>query len=270
MPVVALTAAERASSCCSLASCTAVAAAVAAAGWCTIENLVDPAELEALARRLDLDAAVKLQQQGRGDPDGEGHLALGLPRVADWLPPALAANPLVEQLAAAVLPDNAWLAWVGGKTNLPGSGEQDLHSDAAWAFQSAEEAAAGGGGGGGGGGGAAAGGSGGGGGGWASWPQASSQVIFQFGGGRAIGPADGPTEIWPGSHADTRWAQFTAMQFSEAEAASAVPPFDFAALVATRRMARPPVQMLIPAGAAVVRDLRMWHRGMSNASSRPR
>lgn len=248
--MVAISTAERSAQRCSAATCVAVADELAARGFCLVENLVDPAAFDRLASRLDADAAVMLSNhlgEGSHATDAGGHLALGLPRVQQWMPAALVANALVEQLASTILPD-PFLAWVGGNTNLPGSGQQGLHSDATFCFETEDDAIAAG---------------------VSGWPQQSSQIIFQFS-PREITTNNGATEIWPGSHADSRWAKLPVMQFSEQNAAAADPEFDAQALVAERRQMVIPSHMIIPRGAAVVRDLRCWHRGVPNKNVRPR
>jgi hypothetical protein len=254
-----LSPAERLAGRCGHAACAEVARLLARDGHALVEGILEPGALAPFAARLDADAASMVRTlQGpdaRTDPLGglgTGHLALGLPRVGEWMPACLVANPLVEQLAAHCLGEDAYMAWVGGNTNLPGSREQTVHSDAAWAAPDAAQAAALG---------------------LGPWPDLPcSQLIFQFG-ARAIGAEDGPTEIWPGSHRDHRWAALPLMQFSAEAAKDAAPGFDAEALIEDRRRAMAggrPLRMEIPEGAAVLRDLRMWHRGMANRSRRPR
>ena len=58
--MVVISTAERSAQRCSATTCAAVAHELAARGFCLVENLVDPAELDRLAPRLDSDAAVML------------------------------------------------------------------------------------------------------------------------------------------------------------------------------------------------------------------
>jgi hypothetical protein len=73
-----------------------------------------------------------------------------------------------------------------------------------------------------------------------------------------VTPENGATELWPGTHLDTRY-----------------PIHDGSPRVAddvleARRKVRPPVQPEVPLGAAVIRDIRLWHAGMPNHTSTPR
>lgn len=73
-----------------------------------------------------------------------------------------------------------------------------------------------------------------------------------------MGPENGSTEIWPGTHLDPEIAiQNGDIEVSEAR------------LVEQRRVS-PPIQPRVKAGSVVIRDMRMWHAGMPNRTSEPR
>ena len=63
-------------------------------------------------------------------------------------------------------------------------------------------------------------------------------------------PDNGSTEIWPGSHR-------VAGELTDA-------------LIAERRATAPPVRVTAPKGSAVIRDIRLWHRGVPNRSDQVR
>lgn len=67
-----------------------------------------------------------------------------------------------------------------------------------------------------------------------------------------VDESNGATEIWPGTHKVPG-----STQVSEAEEAE-------------RRAVAPPVRAVARKGDAVLRDIRMWHRGVPNNSSEPR
>jgi ectoine hydroxylase-related dioxygenase (phytanoyl-CoA dioxygenase family) len=69
-----------------------------------------------------------------------------------------------------------------------------------------------------------------------------------------VDPEHGSTELWLGSHLDTRWKR-------QVEKSGSVIPKD---ILEARRKISPPVQPKIPKGALVLRDLRLWHAGMPN------
>lgn len=73
-----------------------------------------------------------------------------------------------------------------------------------------------------------------------------------------MGPDNGSTELWPGTHLDTT----VSMQAGDIKV-----PAD--KLDARRRVA-PPVQPLVRAGSVVIRDVRLWHAGMPNPSRQHR
>ena len=73
-----------------------------------------------------------------------------------------------------------------------------------------------------------------------------------------MGPENGSTESWPGTHLDPT----VAIQDGDI-----VLP---AGKVEARRAVRPPLQPVVEAGGAVVRDIRMWHAGMPNRTLDPR
>ena len=69
---------------------------------------------------------------------------------------------------------------------------------------------------------------------------------------------NGSTEVWPGTHADTTvyW-----------QSGDIKVPFD---ALERRRAQIPPIQPTVRAGSAIIRDMRLWHRGVTNHSSQPR
>ena len=70
-------------------------------------------------------------------------------------------------------------------------------------------------------------------------------------------PSNGSTEMWPGTH-------------SQLSIAGPKPELRFTTEVLhARRAAVPPVQVVIPKGGMMVRDVRVWHRGMPNLSNPP-
>ncbi len=71
-------------------------------------------------------------------------------------------------------------------------------------------------------------------------------------------PENGSTEIWPGTHLDTT------RSFDEKDIK--IPPED----EARRRAEVEPLQPNVPAGGVVIRDMRLWHRGMPNHTDTPR
>ena len=72
-----------------------------------------------------------------------------------------------------------------------------------------------------------------------------------------VDPEHGSTEVWLGSHLDTSWKAFV-------EKSGSVIPED---ILERRRKISPPIQPVIPKGALILRDLRLWHAGMPNRTA---
>lgn len=73
-----------------------------------------------------------------------------------------------------------------------------------------------------------------------------------------MGPINGSTEMWPGTHLDPA----VAVQDGDIEVSDAK--------LAAQRASRPPLQPEVKAGSVVIRDIRMWHAGMPNRTPNPR
>lgn len=69
---------------------------------------------------------------------------------------------------------------------------------------------------------------------------------------------NGATEIWPGSHLDTTVSRHDP---------SIWVPED---ILEARRCERPPISAYLPVGSVLIRDIRLWHRGVPNPSDDPR
>jgi hypothetical protein len=93
-------------------------------GFATIGNVVPAHALDALQRRMDYDAAhqaAALKWEERGPSSGAGgHLQMGVPRMAPFVAKEIVANPIIEQLAVALLgePEETFLAFFNGNTNI--------------------------------------------------------------------------------------------------------------------------------------------------------
>jgi hypothetical protein len=71
-------------------------------------------------------------------------------------------------------------------------------------------------------------------------------------------PANGSTELWPGTHLDTT----VSIQQGDLK----VPP----SALAERCKTNPPLQPTVRAGSVLIRDIRLWHAGMPNHTDQPR
>ena len=131
-----------------------------------------------LKQQLDHSCAVEIQRNGTKEG---GFMQNGLPRAAPYITAKLVANPIVEQIVAAILGEGPFLSYCAGNTNTPQEGEdpgdQKFHMDGIWAWATHEAAAAAG----------------------QPWPLQSNSCVVN------IMPqedtASNATEIWPGFRA---------------------------------------------------------------------
>ena len=142
-------------------------------GYVVLGNAVALDALGQLAPRMDSDATqiVAAGGQNRGD-FGHGHIQLGPPRVAPFVSAQFVANPLIEQVVAAILGEGAFLSFFNGNCNSPGSGSQKLHRDSSpWGDAGP------------------------------SGPLQATVINVNFS-PRDISCENGAPEVWPGSHMD--------------------------------------------------------------------
>ena len=213
--------------------------------------------LALLKPRMDSDAAAILStrdfswQFGDREGFGGGHLQLGPPRQGCWVREEFVCNPIIEQVAAAILGPEPFLSWYNGNCNVPGSGQQVLHPDHEWAFATAADAAAEG----------------------HPWPHRATTINVNFG-TADVDSSNGGTEIWPvrlslcsvcqsvlsflgadrkGSHNDVEAARYTLEDGAPRAVEEQLPE-----VYETRRREHPPIILDIPLGAVAFRDHRMW------------
>jgi hypothetical protein len=105
-----------------------------------------------------------------------------------------------------------------------------------------------------------------------------------------VSPANSSTELWLGSHRDTTFADHRNCDMAELDgnsqtetpqspkavnSSSSLQKLEqkvgiLPSLLEKRRTHAPPIQPTIPKGSVVLRDLRLWHAGISNSSPAPR
>ena len=206
-------------------------------GYAVLSNLVSKDSCELLAESIQEDVA-KIRATGKKTAHerftGEGHLQLGLRRHAPYVKADLVANPITECVVTAVLGSGAWLGFYNGNVNCPGESYQPLHMDRPFSWTTPEQAAEAG----------------------KDWPPPATSL------GCSIALEDitlenGATEIYPGTHKATEVIGLLTDSRLE----------DHPQLL---KKWGPPGRMEIPAGGAVIRDPRMWHRGVPNPSDKPR
>jgi hypothetical protein len=73
-----------------------------------------------------------------------------------------------------------------------------------------------------------------------------------------MSPANGSTELWPGTHRDTT------MCIQQGDIKVPEPALE------QQRQITEPLQPSVRCGSALIRDIRLWHRGMPNHTDTPR
>ena len=189
-------------------------------GYVVIEQVVNHDHLDVLKERMDEDSERLLAAEKWGGAGRQkGHLQQGPPPFAPYLFADVVVNPYAIQVTREMLGEGFYCCFYNGNTNTPGSTTQPLHGDGIHLWGEQPE------------------------------PHPATQLIVN------IWPQDssaknGATEIWPGSHLDTRPVT------DETEA--------------DRRSFAPPIQASTRKGDLLIRDSRLWHRGVPNPSDEKR
>ena len=235
---------------------------------CLGSLITDEKCLDKLTDGLDLAAAQRvLHARFTEQKEWEELTNLGplLPRTGEWVDTRVVASPIIEQIVVALLGGAAFIRWYGSNTALPlppvaphlppelaetwaagppGSGMQHMHMDGhGWSMASEAEASA-----------------------YSlPWPHPSFKIFCNIA-MTDMTPGNGSTQLWPRSQIVVPSATHMACDRQPTD------PTTMAPLIEQRchsQLTRP-VQLNLPRGAAVFRDLRCWHRGMPNRSLLPR
>ncbi|QMU78275.1 phytanoyl-CoA dioxygenase family protein [Streptacidiphilus sp. PB12-B1b] len=233
----------------------AVAAAVAAMrddGAVILEGVVDRALLERLRSRMLDDLDILLRRPDRAENFAPGHLQQDPPAETGYLWPDVLAHPFVLEVCRRTLQQPVRLSSYSNNSNLPGSEPQPVHVDEGQRWPGLPRA----------------------------HPAARLIVNIPL---RNTDTAGGAIELWPGTHLDPRMCQHAgspsggvdqALRYLRAAKRAGagstvnrrvgltVPE----AMTGERRTERPPVRAVTEAGSVIIRDSRLWHRGMPNAS----
>ena len=215
--------------------CDRAAQAIAEDGCVIIERAVPTAPLGLLRRRMDRDTHDLLRYCATigGNPRAAGHLQQGPPPFADYVFADVAMNRAAVAVAQAVYAAPPRLTFYNGNTNCPGSVTQHLHMDGVHSTQPGEPVA-----------------------------PASSMVVNIPPGPMHRG--NGAIELWPGSH---RVGVYDEVRpDGRVGNRRRITP----EMQACQRACRPPLQACAEPGDILLRDVRLWHRGVPNPSRRPR
>ncbi len=200
-------------------------------GFVVLNNVIDTAHLDSLRPKMLEDVEVYLKRDDVPFNFNSGNLQQDPPPFPPYLFRDILLNDLVIEVTKGILGRGLKNNYYSGNTNLPGSTEQPVHVDSGQLWPDMEVAS-----------------------------PAYALVVNV-----PVVPMDvsnGSTEVWPGTHRDTRLF----VQQVVAEKDIRVPE----EALAKRRAVSPPLQPTVPAGGVVIRDLRLWHRGMPNHTQQPR
>eukprot|EP01046_Picozoa_sp_COSAG06_P010515 COSAG06_NODE_575_length_14056_cov_25.763345_10_plen_500_part_00 len=238
---------------------SALAEAFRTSGLVLLRDVIPADTLAAVEPRLDEDLLRQLlrpttERAGRrgwevtwsADSPTPGHFGTYLPKHLPWFSPEVHANVVVEAVVEELLGGPGFfMVSAGGNCALPGSGTQLIHSDGSHLWKTKQEAVAAG----------------------EEWPHRCRFIAANFG-VRDITADDGATEVWPGSHSDMS----AVANYASESGRLGTEHFDrfFPSRVAARRITAPPKRMNCPARSVVLRDNRVWHRGVENTTTLPR
>ena len=224
-------------------------------GLAILANVIPHAALDAIRDRLDFDAAHRYvngdifkgnpppkatspeyaEQLQQGAVDGLNlHLQLAPPRQAPFYPREIYANPIIEQLAVALLGGDCYIRYINGNTACPGSTVQALHVDSAGT--------------------------------------AGTKLAVNFG-TDDITVENGSTEVWPQTQYLSDLLLDDDGKIRGLECGPPLgrgDGRDQAMVAEARASGKGPVQLLLPKGCVCLRDLRVWHRARENRSLFPR
>ena len=210
-------------------------------GFVIVEGAVPHEPLAVLRRRMDEDTVELLRycESIGGNPRALGHLQQGPPVSSDLVFADVAMNAAVNEVCRALYgaedaeaDARPLLTFYNGNTNCPGSVEQHLHMDGRHFTAPGE-------------------------------PVATTTSVVVNIPPRPTSLYNGAIELWPGSHR-IHCVNDAGTGAGDAEGAS------IASLSAERRKAVAPVRPETEVGDVLIRDVRLWHRGVPNRSDRPR
>lgn len=203
-----------------------------------LDNIVDPAHVEKL--RLAMLDEAKILKAKKGNDVSQYNQGVATNFIQS--PPLtnqslffedVYANPFVHQVVSYYLgPFPSWTFITGNNANKQTTDRQAVHKDSSFIH-----------------------------------PLAPSIIIANFP-LCEFSPENGSTEMWLGSHATTDPGdQMWPAQYPTSQA-----PLCFIRpeLVEERRKVRPPIQIACKPGGVMLRDQRIWHAGMPNASNEDR
>lgn len=195
-------------------------------GFVVLGGVVDPAHLDVLRDRMWEDVRALTGREDAPFNWNTGNLQQDPPPFAPFLFRDVLLNEMVVAVTKAILGPGVKNTMYSGNTALPSGERQPVHADTGQLWPDLETA----------------------------HPAHALVVNVPV---VDMSPANGSTEIWPGTHRDT-----TVWVGRDIKA----PP----ETVEKRRAVSPPIQPTVRRGGILIRDIRLWHAGMPNHTDEPR
>jgi ectoine hydroxylase-related dioxygenase (phytanoyl-CoA dioxygenase family) len=197
-------------------------------GFVVLNDVVDPAHLALLREKMLDDVQYLLARDDAPFNFNTGNIQQEPPPFAPYLFRDVLLNDMVIAVTKAMLGPGLYNGFYSGNTTIPGVGQrQPVHVDTGQLWPNLS----------------------------AATPPFSFVVNIPV---VDMTPANGSTELWPGTHLDTT----VSIQQGDLK----VPPV----ALAERHKVRPPLQPAVRVGSVLIRDIRLWHAGMPNYTDQAR
>ena len=227
MVVVKPTAEEHAQQRLSPESLATALAAIETDGIVVLEDVVDLAHVELIRDRMLEDVQLLINRPDAPFNWNRGNVQQDPPPVPPYIFADVMSNEFAIQIAREILGNGLYNAFYSGNTAMPSDQRQPVHADTGQLWPNLKHPT----------------------------PPYSLVVNLPM---VDMGPENGSTEIWPGTHTDPS----VVMTDGEIKVAPEV--------LEARRQVSPPIQPRVKAGSILIRDIRLWHAGMPNHTQNPR
>jgi len=196
-------------------------------GFVVLNDVIHRAHLEVLRDRMLEDVGQILARKDAPYNFNTGNVQQDPPPFPPYLFRDVLLNEMVIAVTRALLGPGVKNSYYSGNTCLPGSQQQPVHPDVGQLWPDLETAS----------------------------PPFGVVVNVPV---VDMDPANGSTQLWPGTHRDTT----VCVQQGDIKVPEAA--------LAKRRETAPPLQPAVRCGSVLIRDIRLWHRGMPNHTDTPR
>jgi len=202
-------------------------AAIEADGFVVLEDVVDLSHVELIRDRMLQDVQLLINRPDAPFNWNRGNVQQDPPPFPPYIFADVMSNEFAIQIAREILGSGLYNAFYSGNTAMPSDQRQPVHADTGQLWPNLKHPT----------------------------PPYSLVVNLPM---VDMGPENGSTEIWPGTHVDPS----VVMTDGEIKVAPEV--------LEARRQVSPPIQPRVKAGSILIRDIRLWHAGMPNHTQNPR